>query len=155
MPAALPPSFPVPWLGPVTRCEEPVEVVDGHMVPGDADERQPLAQEPPDEGDPRLEVVGPGEGLFVLGGGPAEPVDDLLDGDERDVPFLGREEEEPQAVLAHPLLDQPGHLCLGDGERGDGHRLLEDPLQGVDVVPGNGLVVVPEASPAIRRRTPG
>ncbi len=116
------------------------------MVPGDADEGQPLAEEPPGEGDPRLEVVGHGEGLFILGGGPAEAVDDLLDGDERDVPLLGGQDEEAQPVLAHPLLDEPGHLRVGEGERGDGHRLLEDLLQGDDVVPGHGLVVVPDVA---------
>ena len=45
--------------------QQAAEIVDRHILAGDADELQPLAQEAADQGDPGLEVVGRGQGLLV------------------------------------------------------------------------------------------
>ena len=112
------------------------------MILDDTDERKPFAQEPPDQGHARLEVVGGREGLFVLAGGPAEPVDDFLHLDQGNVLLLRGQKEIAEPVLAHPLLDQARQLLFRNGHRCDPHRLLEHSIQCFDVTFGNRLILV-------------
>jgi len=122
--------------------EDAVEIVDGHMVAGDADELESVAQEPADQGDAGLQVVRLVQGLLVLARGAAEAVDDLLDLEQADLPLLHGHHEEIEFVLAGPLLDEGGQLAVGQGQGGDPEGLFEDLFQRGHAVLGQGLVLV-------------
>ena len=120
----LPPSFPVPWLGPdILPTSLPKAWMERYSLATRMKASRSLINLA-DQGDPGLPVVRAREGLFLFAGRAAELLTISLILDQGDVPFLRGDNEESELVLAHPLFDQETTSPSRDRQRRDPDRLL-------------------------------